>query len=167
MNENRPTVFNEQGQPLPNTMAHPYYFYETTLKLRLRENNELKEQYNHVCVDVGKLASSLLEAYPWLPFSAKELAEAYVQFLKTLKPAWFGYNPRPIKQSALAERVILIRNKEHTFFKSQDFGLLKLLSSSDLLKVIVSPRKLGLLNEEHTVEFISDVIRSNLIDLNS
>ena len=167
VNENRPTVFNEQGQPLPNTMAHPYYFYETTLKLRLRENNELKEQYNHVCVDVGKLASSLLEAYPWLPFSAKELAEAYVQFLKTLKPAWFGYNPRPIKQSALAERVILIRNKEHTFFKSQDFGLLKLLSSSDLLKVIVSPRKLGLLNEEHTVEFISDVIRSNLIDLNS
>ena len=161
VNEKRPAIFNREGQPLPNTMAHPLHFFETTLKVA-RDNVDFKELYNVAAVDLDALTRSLVQAYPWLPFSASELAEAYLQFIKTLRPAWFGYTPKPIKRVELVKRVLLIRNKEHVFFDSNDFGLLKLINNADALKVIASSTKLGLLNEEQTVEFISDVIRQNL-----
>ena len=159
VNENRPLIFNEQGLPLPNTMAHPIYFYESTLKLNFGEDSKLTEEYNSINVNLNKLTSNLLEAYPWLPFSTSELAEAYEEFVKTLRPAWFDYTPKSIKNMEFIGNVVLIRNKEHLFFKSHDYGLLELLNR---LSVIVSPRKLGLLNEEDTVQFISDKIRECL-----
>ena len=161
VNEKRPAIFNREGHPLPNTMAHPLHFFETTLKVA-RDNVDFKELYNVATVDLDMLTRSLLQAYPWLPFSASELAGAYLQFIKTLRPAWFGYTPKPIKRVELVKRVLLIRNKENASFDSNDFGLLKLINNADTLKVIVSPTKLGLLNEEQTVEFISDIIRQNL-----
>lgn len=163
VNECRPAIFNENRQPLPNTMAHPVYFFERTLKLKLNEDVSLREKYNRAEVEVDMLAINILELYPWLPFSAEELGEAYFQFIKTLKPAWFGYVPKSIKHGKLVRRVVLIRNQVHPFFKSHDYGLLELLNDSELLQVIVSPRKLGLLNEEHTVQFISDKIKQNLV----
>ena len=164
VNENRPIVFNEQGLPLPNMMAHPFYFYESTLKLNLREDDKQIEQHNSIDVDLNKLTTNLLEAYPWLPFSASELAEAYEEFIKTLKPAWFDYTPKSIEHMKLIGKVVLIRNKEHPFFRSHDYGLLKLLNCPKSLSVITSPRKLGLLNEEPTLEFISDSIREYLTE---
>ena len=165
VNEKRPTVFNEQGLPLPNTMAHPFYFYESTLRLNLREDIKLIEKHNNINVDLNKLTTNLLlEAYPWLPFSTSELAKAYGEFIKTLKPAWFDYTPKSVKQMELVGNVVLIRNKEHPFFRSHNYGLLGLLNSSRSLHVIVSPRQLGLLNEETTIKFISDSIREYLGD---
>lgn len=163
MNENRPFVFNEQGKPMPNTMSHPFYFFESTLKLRLTEDKELVEKHNNVDVDIDKLTANLLKVYPWLPFSAGELAETYTEFIKTLKPAWFGYTPKPVNQVELVKQVLLIRNKEHPFFKSHDYGICNLLKNPATLEVIVSPRKLGLLNEEQTVNFIADKIKRHLV----
>ena len=159
VNEKRPIIFDEQGLPLPDKMAHPFHFYESTLKLKLGEDNKLMEEHNKINVDLSKLTTDIIEAYPWLPFTGTELAEAYEEFIKTLKPAWFGYSPKSIKNIELIGKVMLIRNKEHPFFRSHDFGLLELLNGSESLDVIVSPRKLGLLNEEQTVQFISDKIR--------
>ena len=159
VNKNRPTIFNREGLPLPNAMAHPFYFYESTLKLNLRDNRKLVEEHNSIDVDLTKLTTDLLEAYPWLPSSVSELAKAYEEFVKTLKPAWCGYTPKSIENVELIGRVVLIRNKEHPFFRSHDYGLLELLNR---LSVVVSPRKLGLLNEEDTVQFISDKIRECL-----
>ena len=158
VNENRPTIFNQEGLPLPNTMAHPLYFYESTLKLNLKNNKSI-EEHNGVDVNLTKLTSDILEAYPWLPFSVSELAKAYEEFIKTLKPAWCGYIPKSIENMELVGRVMLIRNKEHPFFTSHDYGLLGLLNG---LSVVVSPRKLGLLNDEDTVQFISDKISEYL-----
>ena len=164
VNENRPTIFNERGQPLPNTMAHPFYFFKSTLKLAMREDEKLVYKHNIIGAEVDSLTTDIVKMYPWLPFSPRELAEAYCQFINTLKPAWFGYVPKSIKQAKLVRRVILFRNKEHhPFFKSHDYGLLELFNNSESLKVIVSPRKLGLLNEEHTIQFISEKIMQNLI----
>ena len=159
VNENRPIIFNEQGLPLPNTMAHPFYFYESNLKLKLRDNKKLVEEHNSIDVNLDKLTTGLLEAYPWLPFSTSELAKAYEEFVKTLKPAWFDYTPEPIENVEMIGKVVLIRNKEHPFFKSHDYGLHELLNGSQSLNVVTSPRKLGLLNEEGTVQFIGDKIR--------
>lgn len=163
VNENRPIVFNKQGKPLPNTMSHPIYFFENTLKLRLGEDNELMEKHNDVDVDIGNLTANLLKIYPWLPFSASELAEAYTEFIKTLKPAWFGYIPKPVSQVELVRQILLIRNKEHPLFESHDYGICDLVKNSGTLEVIVSPKKLGLLNDEQTVNFIADEIKRYLI----
>ena len=163
VNENRPIVFNEQGKPLPDMMSHPFYFFESTLKLRLVEDNELMEKHNNVDIDIDNLTADLLKSYPWLPFSARELAEAYTEFIKTLKPAWFGYIPKPVSQVELVRQILLIRNKEHPFFESHDYGICDLVKNSGTLKVIVSSEKLGLLNEEQTVKFLADEIKRHLI----
>ena len=152
--EKRPDLFNSVGQPLANTMLHPMQFYQSVLKLSFPE---LFVSCNTESVNLVSLVEKILTQYSWLPFTATELTSAYLSFYNSLKPVWHGYKPQALPESSMIHNVVLIRNTEHPFFSSHDYGLLQLVDPSKL-SVLVPPHELGLLSEATTMRFVSSVI---------
>lgn len=155
--EKMPLIFSNDLSPLPGTIVHPYSFYEASLDLDFSANEALKQ---HSCSQTTceDLASTILDTYPWLPFSRQELVNSYLQFYLPIKAAWSGsYKPKPLLKRAVSS-VVLIRNRTHPFFESHDYGLLRLVDK-EVLSVLVSKDRLGMLSDRCTVNYIASVIK--------
>ncbi len=153
VNEGRPEVFNEHGQPLPNKPAHPLHFFQSTLQLSIP--GDAVTELNTVNAKLEDVSSAVLSAFPWLPFTVLQLQDTFRAYFNSLKSLWFGYTPQP---GANIERCLLIHNHEHPFYQSHDYGLLRLLTPSSSLSILVPPRRLGLLSEPETVEYVRTII---------
>ena len=158
--EKLPSVFDDLGRPLPHTPPHPFHFLQSTLQLKLPESitenpKTVGSDYTEEA-EVDALSATVLEEIPWLPFTATELKEAYLSFLKCLRCVWFQYRPRP---TTGIESCILIRDgRNHPLFLSHGYGLLGLVPPGTL-SVLVSPQPLGLLSDKATMEYIGSVLR--------
>ena len=95
----------------------------------------------------------------WVPFTAGELERVYLGFFRRLRAAWMSYKPRP---GANIQRCVLIRNRHHPLFDSIDYSLRGLLPDSSSLSVVTMPRKMGLLREPYTLEFVRTSITLHL-----
>ena len=154
VHENRPNVFNQVGQPLPNTPAHPVHFFQQALKLSFPPE---VLQLNKEDVNLEDLAATILTTYNWLPFNVTDLKDAYLWFFSYIRCCLDGYSPQP---SPTIENCLLIRSKEHQLFTSHDYGLLQLINS-DSLSVITAPREIdvGELSASKTLDFITSVVK--------
>ncbi len=153
VNEKRPKVFNEHGQPLPNTPAHPLHFLQSNLQLCLPLHTATQLNTTHVKVD--EVLQALLSAFPWVPFTSEQLRESFTTYLRSLKFLWFNYTPQP---GAKVKKCLLIHNQQHPFYQSHDYGLLGLLAPSSSLSVLIPPKRLGLLSEAETLDFVRSVV---------
>ena len=146
--ELRPPMFDLYGAPLPMTSLDPLVFYEAMLSVTF------PHQYLITLPDKPYLdctIQALLTAYPWLPFTYEELKSLYLSFYHPMSCHW-KYNPKPSN----IEKCILIRNKTHPFFNSDDYGLGKLVKN---LEVFITERKLGFLSEDDTMECVLSIIK--------
>ena len=155
--EKLPSVFDDLGRPLPLTPSHPFHFLQSTLQLRLPEAITKNPQRDYSKeADVGDLTASVLEEFPWLPFTATELKQAYLSFLYCLRCVWFQYHPQPT--DGIKSCVLIRDHRDHPLFLSHHYGLLSLVPPGGL-SVLVSPQPLGLLSEKTTMEYVSSVLR--------
>ena len=152
INEKRPCVFNKLSQPLPNTAAHPIHFFQSVLQMVFPDSILKMNREDAILEDI---VSQILSSFPWLPFTGKEMQDTYLGFFKLLKCGWFEYSPLP---GASINNCVLIRNREHPFFDSHNYGLHKLISAQHL-SVLIPVMKLSLLSEAETARFISCVIK--------
>lgn len=153
VDEKRPHVFNELGQPLPNTAAHPIHFFQSVLQMAFPEDILTM---NTEGANLDDIISQIFSTYPWIPFTAEEMQGAYLGFFNLLRCGWFGYSPVP---GANIHNCVLIRNREpHPFFHSHTYGLHKLINPQNL-SVLVPTMKLSLLSETETARFIGSVIK--------
>ena len=148
-----PKAFNEAGQPLPSTPAHPVHFFQRVLDLQFPPQIL---QFSKEDVNIDDITAIILTTYHWLPFSATDLKDAYVWFISYLRCCLFNYCPQPC---STIENSLLIRNKEHKLFASHDYGLLQLVRP-ETLSVVIAPRDInvGELSEKRTVNFITSAI---------
>ena len=155
--EKMPLVFDNDLSPLTGTIVHPYSFYEASLGLDFSTNANLKH-LNGPQTSCEILISAILDSYPWLPFSTQDLVNAYLQFYLPIKAAWSGsYKPIPLIRGAVGS-VVLIRNRTHPFFESHDYGLLRLVDK-EVLSVLVSKDRLGMLSDRRTMNYIASIIK--------
>ena len=159
--EKMPPLFTNEGEPLPNTFVDPILFYRKILGLPLQlegvPNSREEKLEKRVKLVVQEILSSPDSA--WVPFSTSELEGVYLGFLGRLRCAWRGYRPRP---GADIGHCLLIRDHSHPLFHSRDYGLGSLLpagGSSSRLSVLTTPRKMGLLSDPVTFEFVKTAIK--------
>ena len=187
--EKMPQLFNYSGEPLPNTFVDPIVFFRKILALPLTsfegrmvtgrvvemgggdketgvgvgEGGTWEEAAKRVRLEnqVRSVVQEIMSSTDssWIPFTAGELESVYLGFFHRLRCAWMGYKPRP---GADIRQCVLIRDKYHPLFNSFDYGLRALLPDSSRLSVITTPKKMGLLSDTDTFDFVRSTIRMHL-----
>ena len=116
-------------------------------------------------VDLEEMVRSLVQEIKsspdssWIPFTSTELESVYLGFFRRLRCSWLNYKPRP---GAEIRQCVLIRDHTHPLFNSFDYSLGRLLPKDSRLSVVTTPKKMGLLSDADTFDFVRTTIIMHL-----
>ena len=145
--ECRPPLFDLFHQPLPHTAVDPILFIETMTALQFpRSVLTLSPDSNLI----DTVVRTMLSWYPWLPFMPEELVQLYMMFYHLLRCQWFH-----VPTSSNIENCVLIKNKSHPFFTSEDYGLRSLVNKLD---IHICQEGLGYLSDKKTLQYVMELI---------
>ena len=153
VHEHRPALFGLHGDPLPRTSLDPIEFYSKTLDVSFPIENLIPFSPNHP--RLHWVIQNLISAYPWMILSQEDLLNLYLPFYNGMKCQW-EHVPCPTDG---VDTCLLIRNKTHPFFSSEDYGMRQLVKN---VVVVQSDRPMGYLSEPATANFVLTKMKQHM-----